>query len=145
MPVRLMIVDDHADVRHLLRAIVEDAPEDVMVAGEADGATAALEAIDRVDPDVVVLDATMPAVGGLEAAPMILERRPGQKIVLCSAFVDQETCDRAEEVGIAVCLSKDDLDAVPRVAYGLVTGPGLWERGPWPGERGPGDRDGGPA
>jgi DNA-binding NarL/FixJ family response regulator len=120
MPVRLMIVDDHADVRHLLRAIVDDAPEDVTVAGEADGARAALDAIDRVDPDVVVLDATMPVVGGLEAAPMILERRPGQKILLCSALVDQETCDRAEAAGIAVCVSKDDLDAIPRVAFELA-------------------------
>ena len=120
MPVRLMIVDDHADVRHLLRAIVEDAPEDVTVAGEADGARAALEAIDRVDPDVVVLDATMPVLGGLEAAPMILERRPGQKILLCSALVDQETCDRAEAAGIAVCMSKDDMEALPRVAWELA-------------------------
>jgi DNA-binding NarL/FixJ family response regulator len=62
----------------------------------------------------------MAVVGGLEAAPMILERRPGQKIVLCSAFVDQETCDRAERAGIAVCLSKDDLDAIPRVAFALA-------------------------
>jgi DNA-binding NarL/FixJ family response regulator len=107
-------------VRHLLRAIVEDAPEDVTVTGEADGARAALESIDRVDPDVVVLDATMPPVGGIEAAPMILERRPGQKILLCSAFVDQETCDRAEEAGIAVCVSKDDLEAIPRVAFELA-------------------------
>jgi DNA-binding NarL/FixJ family response regulator len=120
MSVRLMIVDDHADVRHLLRAIVEDAPEDVTVAGEADGATAALEAIDRVDPDVVVLDATMPVLGGFDAAPLILERRPGQKILLFSALVDQDVEARAERAGIAVCVSKDDLDAIPRVAFELA-------------------------
>ena len=120
MPVRLMIVDDHESVRELLRAIVADAPEDVVVSGEADGAETALEAIDRIDPDVVVLDARMPVVGGLEAAPMILARRPGQKILLCSAVVDTETCDRAEEAGIAVCVSKDDLEAIPRVAFGLA-------------------------
>jgi DNA-binding NarL/FixJ family response regulator len=120
MPVRLMIVDDHEAVRELLRAIVDDAPEDVVVSGEADGAHAALEAIDSVDPDVVVLDAVMPVVGGLEAAPLILERRPGQKILLCSAMVDADVCDRAEAAGIAVCVSKDDLDAIPRVAWELV-------------------------
>jgi DNA-binding NarL/FixJ family response regulator len=120
MPVRLMIVDDRESVRELLRAIVEDAPEDVVVSGEADGAAAALEAIERVDPDVVVLDAMMPEVSGLEAAPLILERRPGQKILLCSAIVDTEVCDRAERVGIAACLSKDDLEAVPRVAFELA-------------------------
>ena len=120
MPVRLMIVDDHESVRELLRAIVEDAPEDVVVSGEADGAQTALEAIDRIDPDVVVLDAMMPEVSGLEAAPLILERRPGQKILLCSAMVDADVCDRAERVGIAACLSKDDLEAIPRVAFELA-------------------------
>jgi DNA-binding NarL/FixJ family response regulator len=120
MPVRLMIVDDRESVRELLRAIVEDAPEDVVVSGEADGAQTALEAIDRVDPDVVVLDAVMPEVGGLDAAPLILERRPGQKILLCSAVVDAELCDLAERIGIAACLSKDDLDAIPRVAFELA-------------------------
>ena len=62
----------------------------------------------------------MPVVGGLEAAPLILERRPGQKILLCSAVVDAEMCDRAERIGIAACLSKDDLEAVPRVAFELA-------------------------
>ena len=120
MPVRLMIVDDHESVRELLRAIVEDAPEDVVVSGEADGAQTALDAIDRVDPDVVVLDARMPVVDGLEAAPLILERRPGQKILLCSAVVDAEMCDLAERIGIAACVSKDDLEEIPRVAFELA-------------------------
>ena len=122
MPVRLMIVDDHESVRELLRAIVEDAPEDVVVSGEAEGAEEALATIDRVDPDVVVLDALMPVVGGFEAAPLILERRPGQKILLCSAVVDAEVCDRAERIGIAACLSKADMEAIPQVAVGLVAG-----------------------
>ena len=120
MPVRLMIVDDHESVRELLRAIVEDAPEDVVVSGEAEGAEQALATIDRVDPDVVILDALMPVVGGFEAAPLILERRPGQKILLCSAVVDAEVCDRAERIGIAACLSKDDMEAIPRVALQLA-------------------------
>jgi DNA-binding NarL/FixJ family response regulator len=120
MPVRLMIVDDHESLRELLRAIVDDAPEDVVVSGEADGAQTALEAIDRIDPDVVILDAVMPEVSGLEAAPLILERRPGQKILLCSALVDADVCDRAERAGIAACLSKDDLEAIPRVAFELA-------------------------
>jgi len=117
-----MIVDDHADVRYLIRAIVEDAGGEVVVAGEADGARAALETIDGVDPDVVVLDAMMPVVDGFEAAPMILERRPGQPILLCSALVDDAVRARAERAGIAACLSKDEFDAIPRVAQDLLGG-----------------------
>jgi CheY-like chemotaxis protein len=115
-----MLVDDSADARFLLRAIFEDSPEDVQVAGEADGVRAALESIDAVDPDVVVLDAMMPRVGGLEAAPMILARRPGQKLLLCSAYVDDELRDRAEAAGIAAWVSKDDMETIPAVAVRLA-------------------------
>src|SRR3954454_822527 len=117
-----MIVDDHADVRFLLRAIVDDADEDVAVAGEADGVRAALESIDRVDPDVVILDAVMPIVSGIEAAPMILARRPGQSILLCSALVDDDVRDKAEAAGIAACVSKDDMEAIPGIAARLARG-----------------------
>jgi two-component system chemotaxis response regulator CheY len=115
-----MIVDDHADVRFLIRAIVEDSGEDIVVAGEADGVRAALESIDAVDPDVVVLDAVMPVVSGIEAAPMILARRPDQKIVLCSALIDDEVREKAEGAGIADCVSKDEMDAIPALAVRLA-------------------------
>jgi two-component system chemotaxis response regulator CheB len=115
-----MIVDDHADVRYLIRAIVQDAGDEVVVAGEADGARSALETIDGVDPDVVVLDARMPVVDGFEAAPLLLERRPGQKIILCSALVDDAVRARAEAAGIAACVPKDELEAIPEIARSLA-------------------------
>jgi CheY-like chemotaxis protein len=118
--VRVMIVDDHDDVRFLIRAIVEDAAEDVVVVGEADGVRAALESIDALDPDVVVLDSVMPVVSGIEAAPMILARRPEQKILLCSALVDDEVRAKAEQAGITDCVSKDDMDAIPGIVVRLV-------------------------
>src|SRR5919205_3417214 len=114
-----MIVDDSADVRFLLRAIIDDAGGELVVAGEADGARAALETIDAIDPDVVVLDHMMPVLGGLEAAPMILARRPGQRLILWSALVDDELREKAAAVGIAECVSKDDMEAIPRVAAAL--------------------------
>src|SRR3954466_13123278 len=115
-----MIVDDHADVRFLIRAIVEDGDEDVVVAGEADGVRAALESIDAVDPDVVVLDAVMPVGSGIEAARMILARRPRQKILLCSALIDEEVREKADQAGIADCVSKDDMEAIPAIAVRLA-------------------------
>jgi CheY-like chemotaxis protein len=119
-PVRVMVVDDSADVRFLLEAIIDDAGEDVVFAGEADGARAALDAIDAIDPDVVVLDHLMPVLGGLEAAPMILARRPGQRLILCSALVDDEVRVKAAAAGIAACVSKDDMDEIPRLAAALA-------------------------
>ena len=117
-----MIVDDHADVRFLIRAIIDDAAEDVEVVGEADGVRGALESIDALDPDVVVLDAVMPVVGGIEAAPMILSRRPQQRILLCRALVDDDVRARAEQAGITAWVSKDDMEAIPRIAVSLARG-----------------------
>src|SRR3954463_4274000 len=118
-----MIVDDNADARFLLRAIIDDADGGLVVAGEADGVQAALDAIDAIDPDVVVLDHMMPVVGGLEAAPLILARRPGQALILCSALVDDEIRAHAARVGIAVCVSKDDMEAIPGLALRLARDP----------------------
>lgn len=115
-----MIVDDHADVRFLIRSILDDADEDVVVVGEADGVRAALESIDDLDPDVVVLDAVMPVVSGIEAAPMILARRPQQKILLCSALVDDDVRGRAEGAGITESVSKDDMEAIPAIVVRLA-------------------------
>jgi CheY-like chemotaxis protein len=119
-PVRVLIVDDHADVRFLVRVILGDAGPDVEFAGEASGAHEAIDALEAAQPDVVVLDARMPGVDGFEAAAMLLERRPGLPILLCSAIVDDEIRTRAEAAGIAACLSKDHFDAIPGIAVELA-------------------------
>ena len=113
--VRTLIVDDHADVRFLIRTIVADAGPAVEVVGEADGAESALEQFDALAPDVVVMDARMPRIDGYEAAPLLLARRPGLPIVLCSAWVDDEVRRRAAEVGIRAVVSKDRFEEIPAV------------------------------
>src|SRR5690349_15595296 len=119
-PVRVPVVDDHAGVRFLVRVILEDAAPGVEFAGEASGAEEAVAALESLDPDVVVLGARMPRVDGFEAAAMLLGRRPGLPILLCSAIVDDEIRARAGAVGIAACLSKDHFEAIPRVAVELA-------------------------
>jgi CheY-like chemotaxis protein len=119
-PVRVLVVDDHADVRFLVRTILRDAGPPLEVAGEAAGAAEAVDAVEQLEVDVVVLDARMPVVDGFEAAAMLLERRPALRILLCSAIVDDEVRERAEAAGIAACLSKDHFEAIPRVALALA-------------------------
>ena len=118
--VRLLIVDDHADVRFLVRTIVDDAGLDVEVVGEADGVDAALEQLDSCRPDVVLLDARMPRVDGFEIAPLLRERRPGLTIVLCTAWVDDAVRERAAAVGIDTVISKDQFEEIPRLVLELV-------------------------
>jgi DNA-binding NarL/FixJ family response regulator len=120
--VRTLIVDDHADVRFLIRTIVQDAGPPLEVVGEADGVESALAQLDDLTPDVVVLDARMPRTDGFEAAPMLLARRPGLPILLCTAWVDDEVRRRAADAGIRAVLSKDRFDEIPAVVLGLAGG-----------------------
>jgi CheY-like chemotaxis protein len=118
--VRTMIVDDHADVRFLIRTIVDEAGPPLEIVGEAEGVEVALERLDALAPDVVVLDARMPRIDGFEAAPMLLARRPGLPILLCSAWVDDDVRRRAREAGISAVLSKDQFDEIPAVVLELA-------------------------
>src|SRR5829696_7721633 len=110
-PVRVLVVDDHPDVRFLVRVILQDAAPGVEYAGEAATAEDAVTALEELEPDVVVLDARM-----------LLALRPGLPILLCTAIVDDEIRERAAAAGIAACLSKDHFEAIPRVARELAEG-----------------------
>ena len=115
MSIRVLIVDDDSDIRLLLRMWIEGAPDDLVVAGEAAGAQGALDQLDEVDPDVVLLDARMPAIDGFEAAEMILARRPSQKLVLYTGVLNRELRERAFAAGFAACVAKDDFGRLPGV------------------------------
>ncbi len=112
-PVRTLIMDDHADVRYLIRAIIADAGVDVEVVAEADGVETALERLDAADPDVVVMDARMPRIDGFEAAPLLLARRPDLALVLCTGWVDDDVRRRAQQAGFAAVVHKDAFDDLP--------------------------------
>ena len=119
-PVRVLVVDDHADVRFLVRAILEDAAPDVAFAGEAATAREAVAAArGAATPTWSCSTPGCPPIDGFEAAAMLLERRPGLPILLCSAIVDDEIRERAAAAGIAACLSKDHFEAIPRVVVEL--------------------------
>lgn len=118
-PIRIMIVDDQRDVRFLIAAILEGSA-DLAVVAEAANGDEALARIEDTDPDVVILDAMMPGKDGLATAGEILDRRPDQPIILCSATVDPRVWERARASGVAVCLSKDEFFSIPEVARGLA-------------------------
>jgi CheY-like chemotaxis protein len=103
-PIRVMVVDDTAHVLRMLSAMLSLDGFDVV--GEAAGGAAAIEAIDDADPDVVVMDYRMPLMDGLTAARRIRERRPGQIVVLYTAFIDEEIERQANEVGVSLCVGK---------------------------------------
>ena len=108
MTVRVLIVDDDEDFRVLLRHWIEDAGEDLVVVGDAPGPAQAVALAGHLNPDVVLLDERMPMTDGFAGAELILAARPDQRLILCSAVVDERTSERARDAGFADCVQKDD-------------------------------------
>ena len=120
----ILIVDDELDMRTLVRVVIDMANHGLEVVGEAaDGAeaVAAWRALDGPPaPDVIVLDNRMPVMNGLEAAELILQERPDQLIVLYSAFLDEEVRAAAEAIGIARCVTKEEVEQLPSLIWELT-------------------------
>ncbi len=120
----MLIVDDELDMRMLVRVVIEMANHGLTIVGEAADGAEAIQVWRDLDgppvPDVVILDNRMPGLTGIEVAEQILAERPAQLIVLYSAFLDDEVRAQAREVGIATCVSKEDLDRLPSVIQELT-------------------------
>ena len=120
----MLIVDDEMDMRMLVRVVIEMANHGLSIVGEASDGDEALRVWRDLDgppiPDVVILDNRMPGLTGIEVAEQILSERPGQLIVLYSAVLDDEVRAQADEIGIARCVSKEDLDRLPGVIHELT-------------------------
>src|SRR6266498_2266276 len=85
-PVRLVLADDHLVLRQALKALLEQRGVQV-VADEGDG-RAAVDAVQRLNPDVVVLDVAMPVLNGVEAAREIARIAPACPVILLSGLDD---------------------------------------------------------
>ncbi|MEY2423138.1 MAG: hypothetical protein QOI95_3205 [Acidimicrobiaceae bacterium] len=115
-----LLVDDEPDVRLLLRKMIEAENDGLVVAGEAADGHEALDAMDRLNPSVIVIDERMPAMSGMEAAAIIIARRPGQPIVLCTAHLDDDLRQRATAIGIAECVAKREMATIPLLLKDLA-------------------------
>jgi two-component system, NarL family, response regulator DevR len=117
--VRVMVVDDAADVRYLIGLVLEGA-EGIEVVAEAEGAEQALAALEAARPDVILVDARMPAIDGFELTGMLLERRPDLRVAMLTSVVDAVVERQAREAGAHACFSKADIDGLGVQILGLV-------------------------
>src|SRR5438270_9582152 len=81
MPVRILIVDDHEVVRQGLRTILNARPEWEIV-GEGENGREALDLAKELQPDVIILDITMPVMSGLEATQELEKASPGNRVLI---------------------------------------------------------------
>ena len=118
----VLLVDDHTVVRTGFRLLLETVP-DVRVIAEADSGEAACLRFDEVTPDVVVLDLSMPGIGGLETLRRLRARNRDARMLALSAHDDAMHARRALRQGALGFLSKRTapetlLEAVRLVAAG---------------------------
>lgn len=94
----IVIADDHGIVREGLRRLLESEP-DFTVVGEAADGREVLERVSSLRPDVVVLDITMPRLGGLETLERLRAEHPGTKVILLSVHGDSPFIQSAIALG----------------------------------------------
>jgi len=101
----VMLVDDHSVVRMGFRLLLEGS-SDIRVVAEAESGEDAVRRFDETRPDVVVMDISMPGIGGLEAIRRILAREPAARILVLSAHEDAMHARRVLKAGAVGYLTK---------------------------------------
>jgi DNA-binding NarL/FixJ family response regulator len=104
--IRVVIVDDHAVVRQGLRLFL-DLQSDIEIVGEADDGASAVEQVQRLGPDVVVMDVVMPGLDGIAATQELRERAPDSKVLMLSSFSDEDRVLPALRAGAVGYLTKE--------------------------------------
>ncbi|NIV33862.1 MAG: response regulator, partial [Anaerolineae bacterium] len=108
--IRVLLADDHASVRDGLRALLDESPDIDVVDVAADG----LETVRKVrelKPDLVVMDISMPHLGGIEATRRVLRDSPGTRVLILSQYDDADYVLDAVWAGASGYLLKRDAGA----------------------------------
>ena len=104
--VKILIVDDHALFRVGIRQILEQEP-DLEVVAEADDARTALDAAFATNPDVVLMDLSLPAPGGIEITQRVKRELPAAAIVVLATEEDEDALFESIKSGAAAFILKD--------------------------------------
>jgi DNA-binding NarL/FixJ family response regulator len=111
-PIRVLVCDDVEAYRALMRYTLPEDPG-IEVVGEAANGEAAIERAGELQPDVVLLDLTMPLLDGIDAIPQVLARAPSARVVALSGWGADRMADTALAQGAVAYVEKtDDVQAV---------------------------------
>lgn len=117
--IRVIVVDDHAMVREGLASVLAADGDIEVVAGAANGAEA-VEIVAGQQPDVVVMDLSMPVMDGVAATRAVREATPETRVLVLTSFTDRERVRRALEAGATGYQLKDAEPADLRAAVRAV-------------------------
>lgn len=103
--IRIVLVDDHALLRSGLVALLEY-EDGIRVVGQAENGLEAVKLYDLLLPDIIVMDVTMPEMGGIEASKLILERHPNARILVMTQHEERQFIEAILSVDISGCIGK---------------------------------------
>lgn len=103
--VRVLIVDDHPQVRMSLRLGL-DLWDDLIIVGEASNGMQAVELVNELQPDVVLMDLDMPGIDGAETTQILCSQNPRLRVLILTGTVDYDRINVALEAGATDYLFK---------------------------------------
>lgn len=123
-PIRILLADDHAVLRAGLRLLI-DAQPDMKTVGEAEDGMDTLAQVEALHPDVILLDLSMPRVGGLTILREVRARAPKTRVLVLTMHAEEEYLREALRLGAAGYVVKSAADqellsAIRAVARGEV-------------------------
>jgi DNA-binding NarL/FixJ family response regulator len=123
-PTTIMLAEDHHLVREALRVLLEDRTE-VEVIGQAEDGAEAIELAQKLNPEIVVMDISMPNLNGLEATRRLMELGDPPQVIILSQHKRQEYVVQALQAGASGYLLKDSItdeliEAIQTVKEGLT-------------------------
>lgn len=104
---KILIADDHAMVRDGVRNLVSQ-NKDLAVIGEASSGKETLELFDKLQPDLLIMDISMPDMNGMEVSKAILSKNPSANIVILSMYDDEDYISRCLEYGVKGYVIKNE-------------------------------------
>ncbi|MCS6967180.1 MAG: response regulator transcription factor [Cytophagales bacterium] len=121
-PITILIVDDHPVMRLGLSHLIENEP-DMQVTGIAGNANEAIRIAQDTAPDVIILDIDMPGMDGLSLTQHFKKQSPEQKIIIFTAYHQEQTFNAAIDAGVEGFISKENvfdelLEGIRQVAEG---------------------------
>lgn len=122
---RVLIVDDHAFIRRGVETILQSFPE-WEVCGEASNGSDAVQLANQLNPEVVLMDVTMPGMNGLEATRIIRKQHPEVKVILLTLHESSEVLRSGFRAGANGYLLKADAEEELMKALRVVVGDGSY-------------------